>query len=523
MAMLPILYAGGSYERLLLAEEICDNALDDDFDGLIDLNDPDCDCPIIEPESLIPNPSFEEMNCCPLSRSQLSCATDWIQASEATTDYLHTCGWMGWPNLPPPLPFPDGEGAVGFRDGRIIQGIAEPNWKEYAGACLLSPLKKNTSYRFEFHIGFIDRQVSPPTEITFFGTTDCDNLPFGTGDYAFGCPTNGPGWMHLGSVNTSGVGWVKSQIDVTPMEDINAIAIGPACPGVPATRGLYYFFDNLVLADKKAFEFVISHESHPCSSDLLLKVPDDPDFTYQWYKDGIAILGAKMSELLHYRDDGDFQVMIIGENECKITKPYAYRVPVIRNDVKIEICEGETYNLADIEYSSPGIYMDTLKSIYGCDSIVKLDLHVVPKKSDSLYVSIFKGEYFDIEDRSIGESGKHVIPLRSEGGCDSIVLLDLSYYQLYIPNTFSPNGDGVNDYFTVFGDSDFLELEELKIFDRWGKRVFEGYSSEGSEKLSWNGNASGTPVANGVYTYTVTVKMDDGRSRQFQGSISVIR
>ena len=82
--------------------EICDNAIDDDNDGLIDINDPDCECPIIEPISRIPNPSFEEKNCCPGSRSELNCADNWIQASAPTTDYLHTCGWMGWEQFPPP-------------------------------------------------------------------------------------------------------------------------------------------------------------------------------------------------------------------------------------------------------------------------------------------------------------------------------------------------------------------------------------------------------------------------------------
>ena len=52
-----------------LIDEICDNAIDDDLDGLIDLNDPDCDCQIIEPVSLIPNPSFEDYTCCPNSVS----------------------------------------------------------------------------------------------------------------------------------------------------------------------------------------------------------------------------------------------------------------------------------------------------------------------------------------------------------------------------------------------------------------------------------------------------------------------
>ena len=112
--------------------EICDNAIDDDGDGLIDLNDSDCNCPEVEPISLIPNPSFEDQECCPSNRSQMNCATTWIQASAPTTDYLHTCGWMGWDDLPPPLPFPDGEGCLGFRNGRPGGGNGEdpqPNWK----------------------------------------------------------------------------------------------------------------------------------------------------------------------------------------------------------------------------------------------------------------------------------------------------------------------------------------------------------------------------------------------------------
>ena len=182
-----------SFSAPQLMEEICDNAIDDDGDGLIDLNDPDCDCPVIAPVSLIPNPSFEDQNCCPGSRSELNCADTWIQASASTTDYLHTCGWMGWREFPPPLPFPDGEGVVGLRDGRVRNVGQEYDWKEYAGACLLSPLLANTSYRFRFHVGFINQEASPPMSITFFGTTDCANLPFGGTNDMIGCPTNGPG------------------------------------------------------------------------------------------------------------------------------------------------------------------------------------------------------------------------------------------------------------------------------------------------------------------------------------------
>ena len=269
---------------LLPAGERCDNAIDDDDDGLVDLNDPDCACPVIEPISRIPNPSFEDMNCCPDNRSQLHCADTWIQASEATTDYLHNCGWMGWPNLPPPLPFPDGEAVVGFRNGRgRFLEDANPNWKEYAGACLLAPLLARNAYRFQFNIGFTNPSNSPPTTVVFFGTTDCENLPFGTGNENFGCPTNGEGWIELGSVYVSGANnWITTNIDITPDEDIYAIAIGPGCRELSNIEDdIYYFFDNLILAEQREFEFRITATGHPCSEDFTLQVPEEESLHYQ--------------------------------------------------------------------------------------------------------------------------------------------------------------------------------------------------------------------------------------------------
>ena len=67
-----------------MAQEVCDNAIDDDGDGLVDYNDDECKCDGTVPTSLIPNPSFEELTCCPVSKDQLECAVGWVQASECT-------------------------------------------------------------------------------------------------------------------------------------------------------------------------------------------------------------------------------------------------------------------------------------------------------------------------------------------------------------------------------------------------------------------------------------------------------
>ncbi|MEM1214293.1 MAG: gliding motility-associated C-terminal domain-containing protein, partial [Bacteroidota bacterium] len=189
---------------LLLSQEICDNAIDDDGDGLVDLNDPECICEAFVPSSLIPNPSFEEQTCCPSANAMLNCAVSWVQASGPTTDYVHTCNnYLGNTSIPAfaPLPFPDGEGGVGFRDG---EDIVNSNYKEYVGACLTEIMEIGQEYRFDFYVGFQDNVPgSMNVDLAIFGSTDCGNLPFDN-SFSPGCPTNTGNYTELGDVSVSG-------------------------------------------------------------------------------------------------------------------------------------------------------------------------------------------------------------------------------------------------------------------------------------------------------------------------------
>ena len=500
--------------------EICENAIDDDADGLIDLNDPDCECEIVEPISLIPNPSFEDMNCCPSDRSQLNCAEVWIQASEPTTDFIHTCDYLGWPDFPPPFPFPDGDGIMGFRDGRVRGngGIAERDWKEYAGACLLSPLEKDSSYRFEFHVGFVNPVLSPAINISFFGTADCDNLPFGVGDDAFGCPTNGPNWVRLGSANLNGGGgnkWVKSFIEVVPEEDILAIAIGPDCPHVIADRSIYYFFDNLLLADFRSFELQVKETTHPCAAEYGLAVELNEAYDYQWFKDSIALVGEESAELFGMYGAGNYQVRINDGISCRVSVAFEHIPPIIDAPVSVTICEEDVYPFGDLMLSQNGIYIDTFKSVNNCDSIVTLELKVLGKLADTVRAKIFEGESFRIDSKKFKEEGEHLAILESNIGCDSLVLLQLEFFHLYFPNVFSPNEDGINDTFRIYGEEGLIQSYSFSVFDRWGNQVYTGEE--------WDGSVSSGFGQEGVYFFHVEIVMNDGLQRTFAGEISILR
>ncbi|MBI5915818.1 MAG: gliding motility-associated C-terminal domain-containing protein [Bacteroidetes bacterium] len=510
--------------------EICDNALDDDADGLIDLNDTvDCNCPVALPQSLIPNPSFEEMNCCPQDRSELHCCKDWIQASEATTDYLHTCGWMGWPDLPPPLPFPDGEGCVGFRNGRvggpIGGGDPQANWKEYAGACLLGPLKAGTAYRFEFWVGFTNAFHSPPTNIVFYGTADCMYLPFGVGNEQHGCPLNGPGWMELGALPISGGNqWKLMEISVTPLVDIRAIAIGPDCDESPPITSYYYFLDNLVLADVQQFNFKITASGNPCGEGLTLDIPDRDTLQYQWYKDGVALIGQTGHRLLGVVEEGEYQVRVLGPYSCRITPAYKHKIPVFTTSIDSTICRDEAVFFNQTSIAKTGQYIDTLQTPGGCDSIVTLNLGIAAEDTDTVFVKILESETYRLGNRSFTRPGGYDVVLTAANGCDSLVFLVLDFYDVFIPNAFSPNGDGFNDGFTLFAGDGLQEIVKLEIYDRWGGLVYRtGDLEPGSFQAGWDGSRQGKPSPPGVYVWQVTLVFDDGKQRELAGSVTLLR
>jgi gliding motility-associated-like protein len=70
---------------------------------------------------------------------------------------------------------------------------------------------------------------------------------------------------------------------------------------------------------------------------------------------------------------------------------------------------------------------------------------------------------------------------------------------LYIPNSFSPNGDGINDVFAIYGHSNCGEYQ-LTIFNRWGEVVY--YTTDINK--FWDGKQDGKAVQSGVYCYVIT-------------------
>ena len=88
---------------------------------------------------------------------------------------------------------------------------------------------------------------------------------------------------------------------------------------------------------------------------------------------------------------------------------------------------------------------------------------------------------------------------------------------LWIPNAFTPNGDGINDFFGIYGTS--VKSYHMEIYDRWGELIFQN----DDYFPTWDGNYHGKPLNVGVYVYLVQVDYKDGTSMFRKGDVTLIR
>lgn len=88
----------------------------------------------------------------------------------------------------------------------------------------------------------------------------------------------------------------------------------------------------------------------------------------------------------------------------------------------------------------------------------------------------------------------------------------------YIPNAFTPNGDGTNDRFEVYGTK--IKTVAMRIFNRWGEKVFD---SMGNQWTGWDGTYMGVAQPTSVYVYQIEITYLDGVKKSYNGSITLIR
>ncbi|MBL6871392.1 MAG: gliding motility-associated C-terminal domain-containing protein [Flavobacteriales bacterium] len=91
-------------------------------------------------------------------------------------------------------------------------------------------------------------------------------------------------------------------------------------------------------------------------------------------------------------------------------------------------------------------------------------------------------------------------------------------YALYAPSAFSPDGDGINDFFSISGQS--LSDFQIEVYNRWGQMVYK------SKNISdnWNGKYNGKDLPPGTYVYKIkTISLLTNEKYVKSGTVSLVR
>ncbi len=115
----------------------------------------------------------------------------------------------------------------------------------------------------------------------------------------------------------------------------------------------------------------------------------------------------------------------------------------------------------------------------------------------------------------------------NEDGCEAYdeIYLDIGKERpVFTPNIFSPDGDGFNNFFTIYAGVGVEYIANLEIADRWGNIVYQSNDFyDNILSTGWDGKLNNVPCAAGVYAYKFVAYFTDGVIRTYEGSVTLLR
>ena len=232
---------------------------------------------------------------------------------------------------------------------------------------------------------------------------------------------------------------------------------------------------------------------------------------------------------------------------------HLYFSDTVRSSLQADICAGDAFSWEGQMWQQDTSLCMTYNTVAGCDSLTCLELAVAPPVMVSAGADqeVLPGQPVMLS----GSSSAAMVQWLPEEGLScptclstSVELMSTQVYQLlatdslgctamdevqvtvlpssayYLPNAFSPNGDGSNDTFGPLPARPGIEAAQFRVFDRWGGLVFERSSLPLEDgRLFWDGQVRGERASAGVYVWVLEVRLPNGRVEQVQGEVLLLR
>jgi gliding motility-associated-like protein len=117
---------------------------------------------------------------------------------------------------------------------------------------------------------------------------------------------------------------------------------------------------------------------------------------------------------------------------------------------------------------------------------------------------------------TVKDAGRYKITITDSNNCkgtDEINIREECPEEVYIPNAFTPDANGTNDWFEPRGR--YIQSYHMQITNRWGDEVFNGTHA-------WDGNIQERPAQSGVYAYKITV-VTENKEHKITGTLTLMR
>ncbi|GAB3950375.1 hypothetical protein GCM10028805_28270 [Spirosoma harenae] len=490
---------------------------------------------IVVGQNLVPNGSFENFRNCPIHDNQLEEAIPWYNPNKATPDFYNHCYDFGQLILQPH----SGNGAAHL--------FFDVDWEEYLGIELTQPLIANECYYFEMYVAtntpskyitetigaHFSTQPVTSTNTSMFRVTPqiLDNIPRnGVGNLEWHrvsgviSAQGGERYLTIGSfmktppflgyfyIFVDDVSLVRVKMDLgndsTLCSRKATYQLDATTPGAidyrwqdgstkstflvtkPGTYAVTAVTACKTLRDSikidYALDFDLGADTTLCNEQTLtLQVPASTASTYYW-QDG----SAQTTYLV--RQAGTYSIRV-QQADCVASDTIRVRFirpPTLDLGLNKELCGAQTFTIrpafTDGKFSWQDGFVDEARTVNTSGvfwGLVKNDCATV---IDSIEIDY--------------------------GACDCV---------LYAPNSFSPNGDGLNDVFLAYGCGD-ITITSLAIYNRWGEVVFK----TDKYPFQWDGFYHGEVCETGVYAWKIQYDLKRARkvkSYQDHGPLSLIR
>jgi len=233
----------------------------------------------------------------------------------------------------------------------------------------------------------------------------------------------------------------------------------------------------------------------------------NPQYTYNWTMgDGLYVMNSQQEKISHTYDlPGCYDVNVEAITDFGCIAEHT------------EICAIQVLELPEASFRNEPNHPNTLNPI----------VYFYDQSNASENIRWWVNDVYlseaQIWNYEFTDTGTYEITLvaQSANGCTATTIAMLNHtaaQTIYFPNSFTPNGDGKNEEFGVFGENIPMDGFEFSVYDRWGERVF--YSRNPAFK--WNGKIlNNLEAPMGTYAYTLKYQELDGTPKRISGQVTL--